>query len=118
GTPPGHLPYALRHGRRRHVRDPSGCSQSREASMTNQAPQANRPPEAVVYQMLDGFKVTQALYAASMLSIFDVLHDKPLTPPERAAAVGAHAPSLLRLLRFLTSINILAEDDHQRFTAT
>jgi len=86
--------------------------------MTKQDPQANRPPEAVVYQMLDGFKVTQALYAASMLSIFDVLHDKPLTAPELAAAVGAHAPSLLRLLRFLTSINILAEDDHQRFTAT
>lgn len=75
-------------------------------------------PEAVVYQLLDGFKVTQALYAASKLSVFDALRDRPLTAAELAAEVGAHAPSLLRLLRFLTAIDILAEDIQQRFTAT
>ena len=62
-------------------------------------PQANRPPEAVVYQMLDGFKITQALYAASKLSIFDVLHAGPQTALELAGAVGAHAPSLMGALR-------------------
>jgi hypothetical protein len=87
--------------------------------MTTAAALAKNPaPEAAVSQMLDGFKVTQALYAASKLSIFDALRDRPLTAAELAAEVGAHAPSLLRLLRFLTAIDILAEDDRQRFTAT
>ena len=63
----------------------------REPSMTNNGPQANRPPEAIVYQMMDGFKVTQAWYTASKLSVFDILRDKPLTASEPAAAVGAHA---------------------------
>ncbi|MEP7356430.1 MAG: methyltransferase [Anaerolineales bacterium] len=86
--------------------------------MSSDNPQTNRPPEAIIFQMLDGFKITQAIHAASRLAIFDALAEKTLTASELAASVGAHAPSLLRLLRFLTTIDILAEDDRQRFAAT
>jgi hypothetical protein len=86
--------------------------------VTDNQPPANRPPEAIVAQMLDGFKVTAAIYTASKLSIFDALRDRPLTAQDLAAQAGAHAPSLQRLLRYLTSIGLLIEDDQQRFTAT
>ncbi len=87
--------------------------------MTNsQPPSAGLSPEAVLYQMLDSFRITPVLYTASKLSVFDALQVAPLTAPALAAQVGAHAPSLLRLLRYLTSLGLLAEDDQERFAAT
>ncbi|GAC1524691.1 MAG: methyltransferase [Chloroflexota bacterium] len=86
--------------------------------MTSQASQDGPFPEAVLYQMLGGFQVSQALSTAAKLAIFDMLRDGPKTSPELVEAVGAHAPSLRRLLRFLTTIDILTEDEQGRFAAT
>jgi hypothetical protein len=79
--------------------------------------QAAAPLGAALQQMILGFTVSQALYVTAKLGIVDVLHDGPKTSPEIAGAVGAHEPALRRLLRALTTIDILVEDDG-RFAAT
>jgi hypothetical protein len=68
--------------------------------------------------MMFGSVISQALYATAKLGIVDLLRDGPKTSPEIAGAIGAHEPSLHRLLRALTAIDILVEDDGDRYTAT
>lgn len=75
-------------------------------------------PANLLGDMLEGFQKTQALYVAAKLSIVDVLHDGPKTSHELAVAVGAHEPSLRRLLGYLTLHSILTMDDQGRFVAT
>jgi hypothetical protein len=65
-----------------------------------------------------GFQVTQALYVAAKLNIFDVLRDGAKSSDEIARAVGAHAPSLLRLLRLLVRTGVLTNVEGERFAAT
>jgi hypothetical protein len=73
-------------------------------------------PEVV--QMARGFWLTQALYAAAKLAVFDALRERPQSADELAQICGAHAPSLVRLLRFLTAVDVLHEDELGRFTCT
>jgi hypothetical protein len=86
--------------------------------MESEATMAAMPSAAVLWQMISGFMVSQALYTAAKLGIIDVLGDGSKRPTEIADAVGAHALSLRRLCRALTTIDILTEDEHGRFTAT
>src|SRR5262249_9193874 len=58
---------------------------------------------------------SQLVYVAAKLGIADVLIDGPLTVDEIAARVGAHGPSLKRVLRALASLGIFAADPHGRF---
>jgi hypothetical protein len=81
-------------------------------------PEADPSPAELLGDMLGGFQVTQALYVAAKLNIFDVLRDRPQTSREIAEGVGAHEPSLRRLLGFLTTIDVLAVDGQQRFAPT
>ena len=71
-----------------------------------------------LYQMAWGFRVSQALYVTAKLGISDVLGDGSKTASEIAEAVGAHEPSLRRLLRALLTIDILVVDSQERFAAT
>ena len=80
--------------------------------------QANASPEAAVLRMIRGFQLSQALHAAAKLGIFDLLARGTRTSTEIAGAAGAHEPSLRRLLRFLTTVDVLVEDDRGRFAAT
>ena len=68
--------------------------------------------------MLGGFLTTQALYVAAKLDVFDVLRDGAKSSDEIATAVGADAPSLLRLLRPLVRIGVLAHEEDDTFAAT
>jgi hypothetical protein len=68
--------------------------------------------------MIWGFTVSQAVHVAAKLGIADLLRDRPVTAHEVAAASAANEPALLRLLRALTSIDLLVEDEHGRFAAT
>src|SRR5690349_23544417 len=79
---------------------------------------AERTPEAALFQMIVGMKVSQAVYVAAKLNVFDLLQSGPKTALELASAAGAHAPTLGRLLRFLTMFDVLTEDAQGRFTAT
>lgn len=65
-----------------------------------------------------GFWVSQLIYVAARLGIADQLGRGPQTPAALARKVGAHAPSLRRVLRALASVGIFAETSNGRFRLT
>jgi hypothetical protein len=60
----------------------------------------------------------QGLSIAARLRIPDLLRDRPRRADELAAATGAHAPTLRRLLRALTGLGVFTQDDEERFGLT
>jgi hypothetical protein len=66
---------------------------------------------------MDGYVVTQLLYVASELGVAEALADGPLTGAEIAAAVGADAGALTRVLRGLALEDVFDEHDG-RFSLT
>ena len=71
----------------------------------------------VFFQLMTGYRVSQALYVAAKLGIADLLADGPRNAEDLARSAGAHPPSLHRLLRALASVGVLAEDEG-RFALT
>ena len=69
-------------------------------------------------RLVDGFRVSQALYAAVELGIPDLLVDGERSSDELAEESGADGSALYRLLPALASLGILHESDGQRFTLT
>jgi hypothetical protein len=61
-------------------------------------------------QLLAGFQVSQALYVVAKLGVATVLADRPRTVAETAAATGADADPLHRLIRTLTPMGIFRTD--------
>src|SRR4051812_46278785 len=75
------------------------------------------PPLVALRQMVNGFRVSQAIYVAAKLGIADVLHEGALGGEALAARVGADARALKRLLRLLVHLGVLAADgDRYRLT--
>lgn len=68
--------------------------------------------------MLTGFMRTQALSTVAQLGVADVVSDAPMDVADIARRVGAHAPSLERLLRYLASEGVFAEIEPGRFIET
>jgi len=66
-------------------------------------------------QLLAGFQLSQALYAAARLGIADRLRSGPQDAAALAAEVGADAPSLRRVLRTLASIGVFTQTADGRF---
>jgi hypothetical protein len=73
------------------------------------------PPGVVLYQMSIGHYVSRALHLVAKLGIADLLADGPRDVDALAAAVGAHAASLRRVLRLLASVGIFTEQEDGRF---
>ena len=69
-------------------------------------------------QMITGYWVSQAIYAAAKFGIADHLTDGPKTVTELANASSTNADALYRLLRALASIGIFAEAESRRFSLT
>jgi len=83
------------------------------------APAPNElPPPALMLQMIQGFWISRAIYAAAKLGIPDLLKEGPRNTQDLARATGTHASSLYRLLRALDSIGVFAEQSGDRFTLT
>jgi hypothetical protein len=76
------------------------------------------PPHIQLIQMGMAHWVSRIAYVAAKLSLADHLAQGPKTAEELAGPTGAHAPSLYRFMRTLTNLNILTEDQTQRFTLT
>lgn len=76
------------------------------------------PPALAVLEMLSGRWVTGAVTTAARFRLADHLAAAPCTAAELAPRVGAHAPSLYRLLRALASLGLFAEDESGRFAVT
>ena len=79
--------------------------------------QAATPIEELRH-LIFGFRITQALYAATELGVADLLADGPRGADDLAAACGAHAPSLYRVLRLLASEGVFTETHDGRFALT
>ncbi len=76
---------------------------------------------AVRKRLLDllwGFIRTQAIAAVATFGIADVVSDQPTDVRELARRVGAHEPSLYRLLRALSMDGVFAEAEPRRFVST
>jgi SAM-dependent methyltransferase len=82
-----------------------------------------REPDAAAGQrelarLMDGYLVTQLLYVAAKLGVADVLARGPRTGAQIAAAVGADADRLTRMLRGLAVEGVFVEDGGGRFALT
>jgi O-methyltransferase/methyltransferase family protein len=66
------------------------------------------PSPPVLFQMTTGYWVSQAIYVAAKLGIADLLKDGPQPCLALAAATGADAPSLFRLMRALASVGVFS----------
>jgi len=98
---------------------PTGDNQQEEC-MLAQGPNVAAPGAdgGTLNQLIWGFTRSQAVYVTAKLGIVDVLSDGAQTPRAIAERVGADERALRRLLRALTTIDILVEDRHERFPAT
>ena len=63
-----------------------------------------------MHQLLSGFITSQVLYVAAELGIPDELAGGPRTVAELAAATGADADALRRLIRYLASFGVFRTD--------
>lgn len=75
-------------------------------------------PTHAVRRLIEGYQISQAIHAAALLGIADLLADGSRANEELAAATGTHAPTLYRLLRALASVEVLRELDDRRFELT
>jgi hypothetical protein len=69
-------------------------------------------------QMISGYWISQAIYAAAKFAIADHLKDGPKTVGELAGATSTNPDALYRLLRALASVGIFAEGESRRFSLT
>src|SRR5262245_24557071 len=76
------------------------------------------PPPIQLMQFITGHWVAAAVYSAARLKLADQLKAGPKTSDELAAAVGAHGPSVFRLLRALATLGIFAEVAPKKFALT
>jgi hypothetical protein len=76
------------------------------------------PPGAQLIQLTSAGYVAQAISVAARLGIPDALRDGAASSGDLARAVGAHAPTLYRLLRALADYGIVAETERDRFLLT
>lgn len=86
--------------------------------MTTHDRETERPPRQVIDELLGGFQASQALHVTARLGILDVVHESPRNAEEIARTIGAHAPSLRRLLRHLVTLDILTESADGTYVAT
>ena len=75
-------------------------------------------PSAALLDLVNGFKVSQALHVASRLGVADLLKDGARRSDDLAAATGTHPPSLYRVLRALASVGVFREDADRCFALT
>jgi len=76
------------------------------------------PPQLVLQQLIQSLQMTQCLYVAAKLGIADLLKDGPHSHEDLAKATGTHAHSLYRVLRLLTAVALLTEEDPHHFALT
>ena len=78
----------------------------------------NVDARARLLSLINANWTTQALSVATQLRLPELLRDGPQTVDALAQATRSHGPSLARLLRALTSIDVVTESIHERFELT
>ncbi len=64
-----------------------------------------------LFQYIHGYRLTQLIYVAAELKIAEFLKDGPKDSHYLAAKTHTHEPSLYRVLRALTSIQVFKESE-------
>src|SRR5689334_10194318 len=75
-------------------------------------------PQLALQRLIQGFQVTQCIYVAARLGIADLLKDGPRSSESLAQITATHEPSLYRVLRLLSAVGILTEEDARTFLLT
>jgi O-methyltransferase domain/Dimerisation domain len=81
-------------------------------------PEVVETPAAALMRLTNGYQVSQAIHVAAELRLADFVGGEPVTADEIAPRVGAHARSLYRLLRALSTVGIFCETDDKRFVGS
>lgn len=81
-------------------------------------PSKQIPPQEELMKFILSKWISKPIYVAAELRIADQLSDGPKPIGELAESVGAHAPSLYRLMRALACVGIFAETDDGCFELT
>jgi len=76
------------------------------------------PPTVALMQLITGFWVSAAVYAAAKLELSDHLEAGPKDADELAQLVGAHPNPLYRLQRALASVGVFTEVKPRYFAIT
>jgi hypothetical protein len=74
-----------------------------ETKMKTQPAPPELPPQAQMLQLMFGKQVAYSLSALARLGVADHMNATPVAVDELAAKVGAHTPSLYRVMRALAS---------------
>jgi len=86
--------------------------------MSDRTVQTELPPPMVFMQLLFGKQLTYSLSGVARLGVADHM-DKTARPIEELATkVGAHAPSLYRVMRLLASLGVFKEGPARHFALT
>ena len=72
--------------------------------------------EPELRRLVIGHQISQAVSVFAELGIADLLAEGPLTSDELAASTTTHPRSLYRLLRALATIDVVREEDGERFS--
>jgi O-methyltransferase domain len=76
------------------------------------------PPAATLHQLVNAAFVAQAISVFARLGVADALVTGPRDVEEIAETVGAHGPTLYRLLRALGDVRVVTEMKNRRFALT
>ncbi|MGH6734642.1 MAG: methyltransferase [Methyloceanibacter sp.] len=76
------------------------------------------PPQAIMMQLLFGKQLTASLAALARLGIADHMQGDFISVDELAAKVGAHAPSLYRVMRMLAAMGVFRQGPERSFALT
>ncbi len=76
------------------------------------------PPPMAFMQLLFGKQITYSLSGVARLGVADHMDGKGRAIEELASKVGAHAPSLYRVMRLLASLGVFRESPPRHFALT
>jgi hypothetical protein len=76
------------------------------------------PPQVILFQMVTGYYLSQAIYVAAKLGLADLLADGPRHYSDLAKSTSTHEDSLNRVMRLLASSGVLTELDDGNFALT
>ncbi len=74
--------------------------------MSDARPTLDQPPDKALLELITGYWVSQAIFAAAKLGIADLLRDGPRSCDDLAADTGVLAGPLSRLLRALAGVGV------------
>lgn len=82
------------------------------------SPPSELPIKPGMLSLIVGFMTTPAVAVAARLGLADLIAVAPRTAEELARETKTHVPSLRRLLRFLASVGVFAEDASGKYRQT